>query len=127
MVQAQLASVETGDLSYAEINAAFRTILSVIDENLTAIAALGAAGHDALVAVTRCRSLAVALRDAYVGNFDRATVYVVPRSMAMWQVAREVYGNALQVNLLYRANQAVRSLRVPMGTRLYVLPIETAP
>jgi prophage DNA circulation protein len=62
------------------------------------------------------------LRSRYAPTMVQARFFTVPETMALWQVARLVYGDASLTTLLRAANAISDPLAVAAGTVLTILP-----
>lgn len=119
-----LTYCEETDRLPAEVIEAFRPVIEALALNFAAIEPLGAMAHDALASLESLRATVYGLRERYMPEASRQSIFVVPSTMPLWEIARLVYKDARKVNLLYRANVIVDAAEIPAGTRLVVLPAE---
>lgn len=124
VLREQLAYLDEQPRLPTEVLAAFQVVLDAVEANIAAVEPLGAAQHDALVALEQTRVAVLTLRSRYMPNAERQTYVTVPETMPLWKVARLVYGDATKVDLLYKANVVRDAAAVPAGTVLVVLPKE---
>jgi hypothetical protein len=124
VIAEQLAFIESERRTPAEVESAFRAMTDVVSENITYAESLGADAHDALSALEKTRASVYALRTRYFRGFERVRRVKVPQTMALWEFARFVYGDATKAPLLYLANAVADVTAVPAGTELIVLPAE---
>lgn len=124
ILQGQLTFIEEDNRTPAEINAAFRTILDVVEENITFCEDIGIDAHDALVSCEATRASVLALRARYFRGYERGRYIKVPSPMSMWEFAQYVYGDATKVTFLYLVNSVPDVTDLPVGRELFVLPID---
>lgn len=122
LLSAALTYCEESERLPSEVIEAFRPVVDALALNFAAIEPLGAAAHDALVALEGLRATVYGLRERYMPEASRQRIFVVPSAMPLWDVARLVYKDARKVDLLYRANVIVDAAEIAAGTRLVVLP-----
>jgi hypothetical protein len=120
----QLSFIESGRRTRAEIQAAFRAITDVIEENITYAESVGADAHYALAQAEKTRATVFALRARYFRKYERERKFIVPgtRPMALWEIAKLVYGDATKVSLLYQVNSFPDLMAVPPGSSVTILP-----
>ena len=123
VIDAGLATLEGASLpTFFDVMATLRAMLAVVDTNL-AIAALGAASAFAALALLEdLRATLRALQERYQPGAGALRLYTVPETMALWQVAVAVYGDASREGLILAANAIPDPLFVAAGTVLTVLP-----
>lgn len=83
----------------------------------------GVEAHELVLAAEKMLASAFKLQDKLLPNANSARVYTVPSDMALWQIAKTLYGDASKASLLVSANPIHDPLRVPGGTRLKVPPL----
>lgn len=117
-----LAYLDLATRSYAQVTATVADLVSLVNGNLALPALAPASAHAAVIALEALRATTYRLVDHYLGTAARPRSYTVPRTMALWQVAQEVYGDASRVGLLAAANAVPDPLFVPAGRVLTVPP-----
>ena len=123
VVAAQLALLEGATTpTYAATVAALRTMRDVAVTNMALAAFATVSGYYAVRALADLRAAISALRSRYLPDTSRIRSYVVPVTMADWQVAQACYGAARYAPLVRQANALVDYAAIPAGTRLVILP-----
>ena len=79
---------------------------------------------DAFVATLNLRAAVIAYRNAVVPSAQTRSRYTVPRTMAVWEIALAVYGDASQVQTILSANTFTDATAIRAGTVVSVLPID---
>jgi prophage DNA circulation protein len=121
-IGAQLAVLESAALGYSAVAQCFRAMLLPIDAYLALAALRAASAHAATLALLALQSSVYDLRSRYAPTMVQARFFTVPETMALWQVARLVYGDASLTTLLRAANAISDPLAVAAGTVLTILP-----
>lgn len=117
--KASLVTISAPLVSVGQIDDALGALAILGARNLLLV---GAAAQASLVTVLeRFRSSVEALRRSLLGA-GALRRYVVPREMAVWDVAQVVYGNSLRASLLSGANAIPDPLGIPAGTVLLCPP-----
>ncbi len=116
---ASLTTISAPLVSVGQIDDALGALTTLCARNLSLV---GAASQSSLVTtLERFLSAADALRRSLLGA-GALRRYVVPREMAVWDVALAVYGNSLRASLLSGANAIPDPLAIPSGTVLLCPP-----
>ena len=118
----QLARLEDAALPYQVVSECFRLMLAPVAANLALPLFAPAAAHAAVVDLLALRAAVYDLHSRYQPTLTQARLYTVPRTMALWEVAVSVYGDASLTTLLRAANSVPDSLFVLGGTVLTILP-----
>lgn len=126
VIDAQINALDLPSLTYAEVAACFRVMLDVIELDLALVTLATAAAYDARSALEDLRSAVLAMQARTQPGLNAVRRYTVPQTMALWQVAQAVYGDASKDGLLLAANAIPDALFVPAGTVLTVLPDASA-
>jgi prophage DNA circulation protein len=128
IVEEQLAFLEEKTRTYAEITASLTVMVAVVETNLALAEFDGSSTtrfveqHEAVVALESLRGSMLKLRSRYLPQAERQRIYTVPSTMALFEIAQLVYGDASKASLLLSANAIRDPLVVPGGTKLVVLP-----
>ena len=118
----QLAALEAAALPYTAVSECFRLMLAPVTSNLALALFSTAAANAATIALLDLRAALYDLRNRYQPTLALARLYTVPRTMALWEVAQNVYGDASLTTLLRAANAVPDPLFVLGGTVLTILP-----
>ena len=118
----QLAFLEGDARSWAEIGAAFRVLNAALEAALALPALAEAANYLLLASVESLRATTQQLEALFLPAPSSVRLFTVPQTMALWQVAQLVYGDASRDTLLAAANAIPDPLFVAAGTVLTVLP-----
>ena len=121
-ITTQLAALEAAALPYAAVAECFRLMLAPVTANLALALFSTAAANAATIALLDLRAALYDLRNRYQPTLALARLYTVPRTMALWEVAQNVYGDASLTTLLRAANSIPDPLFVAQGTVLTILP-----
>jgi len=119
---AQLAYLEGAARSYPQVVAALAALVATCGANLALPALAGPESHAAVASLEGLRASVLALRARYLPLADAVRRYTVPADMALWEIARVLYGSVDQAATLAGANPIADWLRVPAGTVLVVPP-----
>lgn len=122
----ELAIIEGTSQAFTRLETSLSRMLASCDDVLVQRGMQTAAAHDAVVAVEAVRTAAFGLRDQYLPDPDAVSEYVVPETMAAWEVALAVYGDASLASLVLSANSITDPLAIPAGRRLVILPARSA-
>lgn len=122
VVASQLAALEGGLLAYSAVSACFRAMLAPVALYLALPALANARAHAATLALLDLQATLYALQSRYQPTLVQSRRFTVPSTMALWQVAHLVYGDASQTALLLAANAIPEPLLVRAGTVLTILP-----
>jgi prophage DNA circulation protein len=122
VVATQLEFLEAAPRTYAEIDAALRTVRDVVEADAALPALATVAGYAAVAALAGVRAAGVARRARYLPDHALIREYLVTTTMADFEVAAEVYGDAKYAPLVRQANALPDFLAIPPGTRLVILP-----
>jgi prophage DNA circulation protein len=122
-IATQLAYLESGTRSYAQITTAIRAMLSVVETNMALSDFAGVTGHAAIAALESLRASVLELQSRYLGAFARIATYTVPTAMALWQVAVAVYGDASRGQLIQTVNSIPDPTLIRAGTVLRIVPL----
>lgn len=121
-IATQLARLESDALSFGAQSECFRLMLAPVVGNLALSLFASAAAHNAAVALLTLRSSIYDLRSRYQPTLSEVRTYTVPQTMALWEIALTVYGDASRTRLLLAANAVSDPLAVKAGTTLTILP-----
>jgi len=121
-VSAQLAYLDAAPRTYTQTASALRLMLAPVEANLALTAVTSASAHNAYVATAALRAGIYALRDRLIPSAARVSYYTTPRTMADWEIALAVYGDATLTSLIRSANAVADPLAIPAGRRLTILP-----
>lgn len=121
-VGAQLAYLETDARSFSQVDGAFRAMLAAVKANLALPDMAGTASSPATLALLTLRATLTSLRAQYAPSANALRYYTTPVTMALWEVAQAVYGDASKARLLLAANAVSDPLQIPAGRVLTVLP-----
>lgn len=122
VITEQLAALEASALPFLAVSECFRLMLAPVTANLGRAVFAPASAHAAVVALLDLRASIYDLQSRYQPTLSQVRLYTVPRTMALWQVAQAVYGDASLTTLLRAANSIPSPLFVPEGTVLTILP-----
>jgi len=122
VIGAQLAALELAALPFTAVSECFRLMLAPVAFNLTLPLFAPAAAHAAVVELLALRASLYDLQSRYQPTLARKRLYTVPETMALWEVAQSVYGDASLTALLRAANSVPDPLFVLAGTVLVILP-----
>lgn len=123
-VSAQQAYLDQAPRTASQTDGAFRKMLAPVEANLSLPAMTTLAARDAFVAALNLRAGIIALRNAVVPSAQTRSRYTVPRTMAVWEIALAVYGDASQVQTILSANTFTDATAIRAGTVVSVLPID---
>lgn len=118
----QLTTLSTSALPYTAVSECFRRMLSPIAHNLALPLFASAAAHAATLALLNLQASIYDLQSRYQPTLSQARTYTVPVTMALWEIAQSVYGDASLTSLLRAANAISDPLFVKAGTVLTILP-----
>ena len=118
----QLATLSTSALPYTAVSECFRRMLAPIAYNLALPLFASAAAHAATLALLNLQASIYDLQSRYQPTLSQARTYTVPVTMALWEIAQSVYGDASLTSLLRAANAISDPLLVKAGTVLTILP-----
>lgn len=118
----ELEVLESGTLAFSQMAAAFTRMLTACSDVLSQRAMGLLAAHDAAAAVLDLRRCIYGLRSQYMPDLDAVRSYTVPQTMAAWEIALSVYGDASLGRLILAANSITDPLAVPAGRVLTILP-----
>jgi hypothetical protein len=121
---ATLAYLDAAPRSYPQTLAALASLAAVCTADLALADLAGPDAYATVAALEAARAAVVALRARYLPLAAAQRRYAVPRDMALWEVARECYGDVDQAATLARANAVADWLLVPAGKVLTVPPAE---
>jgi prophage DNA circulation protein len=121
----QLAVIEAPSSRPSDIEAAVRTITTTIDANLDLADLQTVEAAQAILELERLRARAYDLRDSLLVGLRRANVLTVPRTMSVFELSLQAYGDATQMQLLLDANPAIAAdpLFVAPGTIVTIPPL----
>lgn len=122
-VSAQQAYLDQAPRTASQTDGAFRKMLAPVEANLSLPAMATLSSRDAFVAALNLRAGIIALRNAVVPSAQTRSRYTVPRTMAVWEIALAVYGDASQVQTILSANTFTDATAVRAGTVVSVLPL----
>ena len=123
-VSAQQAYLDQAPRTASQTDGAFRKMLAPVEANLSLPAMATLSSRDAFVAALNLRAGIIALRNAVVPSAQTRSRYTVPRTMAVWEIALAVYGDASQVQTILSANTFTDATAIRAGTVVSVLPID---
>lgn len=124
IITEQLAFIEADNRTFPEIENAFDTMLTAINENIAVMdARKRASDHDVIYALELMKTDTLALREKYLFRFRNATLYEVQKDSALWELALLLYRDVDRVDLLVKANSIADYFRVRKGTTIVVLPV----
>lgn len=124
VVAAQLAALDALAIG-APLTATgecFRRMLDPIGSRLALPLFAPASANAVVIALLALQAAVLDLQSRYQPTLALQRRYTVPETMALWQVAQNVYGDASQTALLRAANAISDPLFVPSGTVLTILP-----
>jgi hypothetical protein len=128
-VTASLATVTNSTSRPTEVGGAFRDMLSAVDSVRARADLASSAASTATLELERLRGRIEQLRASVLAGDETVRVFELPRTMALWEVAAEVYGTVttLAVAQLQTANASLLSspLAIAAGTRLRIPPLVT--
>lgn len=119
-IKSKLQDLDTDKLSAAKVQGNFTDMYSTIDVALNDPGLSGANANDAIIAIENTRASLVKLQSRYLSNDKQQRSYTVPDDMALWEIARDVYGDATKTAALLSANAIDDVLLVKAGTSLKV-------
>lgn len=122
VVNAQIAYLDAAPRTFTQIAASIRVMLQPVDANLALPALSLASAHAAYVASVTLRSAIYAMRDQLIPTPQTSRIYTTPRTMADWEVAFAVYGDASLTTLIRSANAITNPLAIPAGRALTIIP-----
>lgn len=120
-VSTQLAYLDGGARTPSQVDGALGAMRTATTAALSIFSA--ASAWEAVRALERLRAATFALRGVYAPR-GSAGVYVAPRSLALWEVALEVYGTAAERDRIAAANAVPDELAIAPGTVLVIPPLE---
>ena len=123
-VSAQQTYLDAAPRTASQTDGAFRKMLAPVEANLALPAMATLASRDAFVATLNLRAAVIAYRNAVVPSAQTRSRYTVPRTMAVWEIALAVYGDASQVQAILSANTFTDATAIRAGTVVSVLPID---
>lgn len=118
---AQLAFLDAQARTPGEIASAVGLMLAPVVANLALAVFAPATAHAAVVALEALRASTYAVRGQYLGATGAVRTYTNPRAQPLWQIARELYGDAAQASALLAANTLSDPLFVAPG-RVLIVP-----
>lgn len=124
VVTAQLAALDALGVG-APLTATgecFRRMLDPIGARLVLPLFAPASANGVVLALLALQAAVLDLQSRYQPTLSLLRRYTVPETMALWQIALSVYGDASQTALLRAANSISDPLFVPSGTVLTILP-----
>ena len=121
-ITTQLAVLQASPLPYTAVSECFRRMLAPIASNLALPLFASAAAHAATLALLNLQASVYELQSRYQPTLAQSRTYTVPATMALWEVAQSVYGDASLTGLLRASNAIVDPLLVKAGTVLVILP-----
>jgi len=122
VIAEQTAALEAAALPHSAVAECFRTMLAPVVANLVLPLFATASANAATVALLDLRASIYDLRNRYSPTLSLSRLYTVPRTMALWEVAQSVYGDASLTTLLNAANSVSDPLFILGGTVLTILP-----
>lgn len=125
-VDSELTYLQSASRTFAEVGSALRTMLDLANANLALEVLQAAAAFDAVNALEALRASIYALQAVYQPRAAEARTYTLTETMAAWQVAQIVYGDASRDGLLLAANAIPDPLSIGAGTVLTILPDTSA-
>lgn len=127
IVSAGLATVRSGYARPTEVQSAFRDMLAAVDDVRARADLASSEAATAQLQLERLRARIEELRANAIVSDDDVRSFELPRTMALFEVAAEVYGVVSTAALaqLQTANARVLSspLSIPAGTRLRIPPL----
>jgi prophage DNA circulation protein len=120
-----LATAEAPGARPSDITAAMRSVVQVVEANLALPSLRTVAAANAIAALDRLRSRAYEYRDSRLVGLRRANRIVIARTMALWEIALQTYGDARRTEELLAANPriAIDPMFVPQGLSITVPPL----
>lgn len=118
----QLARLEATALPFTAVSECFRLMRDPLNSNLLAPVFSVAAAHAATVELYALLAATDDLQSRYQPTLAQAKTYVVPATMALWEIAQAVYGDAGLTTLIRTANAIPNPNFVPAGRVLTILP-----
>jgi prophage DNA circulation protein len=127
VVTEQLDAIESGDAAgFAGITRALDAMLDPVVANLGLAVFAAPTAHPAVVALEDLRAAVGRLRATYLPARAQPRAYVLPSTMALWEVALAVYGDATRAPLLQANNSVADPTRIAAGRCLLVPPLTDA-
>lgn len=124
LAAASLLTLDSPAAPWSDKLAALNAMREATDTAIALSVFQPASAFGALSALSTFRATLDELEERYLPGSDSARRYSVPQTMALWQIAQAVYGDASKTSLLLAANAIPDPLFVPAGTVLLVLPAE---
>jgi hypothetical protein len=119
----QLAYIEMQDRTHVEIRAALDLVDALLVADLAAAVLATALAHDPVVQLVALQAKMLDARARYLPNEHRSSRYTVPGTMALFEIAQAVYGDAGQASLLLQANAIADPFAVRAGRVLICPPL----
>jgi prophage DNA circulation protein len=118
----QLAVLDAATRTTASTESAIATMLAAVDGNLALPLFAPATAYPAVYALVQLRATTYRLRDRYLGAAGRVRRIRVGRTIAAWEVSRQVYGDATKGDVILAANPAAMAdpAAIPEGTLLTI-------
>ena len=123
-ISAQQTFLDQASRTASQTDGAFRKMLAPVEANISLPSMATLSSRDAFVAALNLRAGIIALRNAVVPSAQTRSRYTVPRTMAVWEIALAVYGDASQVQTILSANTFTDATAIRAGTVVSVLPID---
>jgi len=127
VIAAELDKLETQVRAVSEIESSLRAMANVVTEQIQLPLFAGSDGYQAVVALEALRASVVNLRSRYLPDASLIRQYVVPVTMPVWSVSKQVYGDASKADLIMSANSLPDPLFIAAGSVLQILPIQSKP
>jgi prophage DNA circulation protein len=127
-IDAGMAVVTSGNARSSELESAFRDMLAFVDDVRANADLASAAASTAQIELERLRARVVDVQRATTASDADVQRFTLPRTMALFEVAAEVYGQVSTTALtqLQAANSISSPLSIPAGTVLRVPPLVLA-
>lgn len=124
-MRTHLQFLEGARRTYSEVYSTIRTMQAAVDANLAIVDAASALHNDVAIAYENCRATVLDLFGRYIPFIERRKELVVPRDMAVFEIAVLAYNDASLTDHIYQANPDVMTdpLFVRAGTVLTILPV----
>lgn len=119
-----LAYLESAPRTYGDVVGTLRGLDALATSNAALPAFATVDGYAAVAALADLRAAVVALRSRYLPEQSRVRTYRPDRTMADWQVAQAVYGDARKAALVRAGNGWLDYSAIPAGTELVILPAD---
>jgi len=126
VVAEQLDVINDAAARPADIDAAVRAIVAVVESNLAHPDVESVQGAAASLELERLRARTYSLRDTLLVGQRRANTITTPREMTVFELALQAYGDAREYQRLIDANPMLASdpIFIPAGATVIAPPIE---